>query len=324
MRWLVCGRGRPVSTTGPDADYTVAVTADGGFVLFPDIEASRVAAEERFDELGFEPIPFPWFEGAGAALRGIIGGRSALEGSAVDELAAPLRRTLDADELRRYRAAGADVADAVVETLATLTPETRESDTAADLGGRLLRRGFSAPVLLVAGDERQRVHRHPVPTAARLGRHALLAVTAERHGLHVSMTRVVSFGRAPRQLAKRTAAAAAVDAAMLLASQPGATLGNVFDVAAGAYSTHGFPDEWRRHHQGGLTGYRGREVFAVPGDETPVPASCAVAWNPSITGGAKSEDTALVTDHGVEIITRTPELPELEIDGLARPAIVEL
>jgi hypothetical protein len=65
-------------------------------------------------------------------------------------------------------------------------------------------------------------------------------------------------------------------------------------------------------------------VFAVPGDDTPFPASCAVAWNPSITGGAKSEDTALVTDHSVEIITRTPELPEIEIDGLARPAIVEV
>jgi antitoxin VapB len=324
VRWLLCGRGRPVSTAGPDADYTVVVTADGGFVLFPDIEASRVATEERFDELGFEPIPFPWFEGPGEALRSIIGAKSALDGSAVDELAAPLRRTLDADELRRYRAAAADVADVLVETLATLTPTTRESDAAADLGGRLLRLGFSAPVLLVAGDERQRVHRHPVPTAARLGRHVLLAVTAEREGLHVSMTRLLSFGRAPRQLVKLAVAAAAVDGAMLLASQPGVTLGDVFGIAVDAYAASGFPGEWRRHHQGGLTGYLGREVFAIPGDETALPPSCAVAWNPSITGGAKSEDTALVTDDGAEIITRTPELPEIEVDGLARPAIVEI
>jgi antitoxin VapB len=158
----------------------------------------------------------------------------------------------------------------------------------------------------------------------RLGRHALLAVTAERDGLHVSMTRLVSFGRAPTNLARLLAAAAKVDAGMLLASRPGATLGDVFGVAAGAYEAQGFPGEWRRHHQGGLTGYRGREVFATPGSEVVIPDVCAVAWNPSITGGAKSEDTALVGPDGVEVLTRTPELPELDVDGLARPAVVEV
>jgi hypothetical protein len=62
----------------------------------------------------------------------------------------------------------------------------------------------------------------------------------------------------------------------------------------------------------------------VPDEPTPLPSSCAVAWNPSITGGAKSEDTALVTGDGVEVISRTPDLGEIETDGLPRPAIVEL
>jgi hypothetical protein len=49
-----------------------------------------------------------------------------------------------------------------------------------------------------------------------------------------------------------------------------------------------------------------------------------VAWNPSIGGGAKSEDTALVTAEGVEVVTRSPELPEFDFGVLPRPAIVEL
>jgi hypothetical protein len=98
----------------------------------------------------------------------------------------------------------------------------------------------------------------------------------------------------------------------------------VLEVAAQAYEARGYPDEWRRHHQGGLTGYKGREVFAVPDEPTPLPGSCAVAWNPSITGGAKSEDTALVSDERLEVLTRTPALPEIDVDGLARPGIVEL
>ena len=74
----------------------------------------------------------------------------------------------------------------------------------------------------------------------------------------------------------------------------------------------------------GLTGYKGREVFAVPGEPTPIPGSAAVAWNPSITGGAKSEDTALVSANGAEVVTRTPGLTELSVDGFARPGIAEL
>jgi hypothetical protein len=52
-----------------------------------------------------------------------------------------------------------------------------------------------------------------------------------------------------------------------------------------------------------------------------LPQRCAVAFNPSFTGGGKSEDTALVTEAGVEVITATPDLP-LFANG--RPGIVVL
>jgi antitoxin VapB len=117
---------------------------------------------------------------------------------------------------------------------------------------------------------------------------------------------------------------AEVDAAYLAASRPGATLGEVFAGGAAAYAAQGFPEEWRGHHQGGLAGYRGREVFAVPGEPTRIPGAAALAWNPSIKGGAKSEDTVLVTAEGVDVVTRTPDLGELETTGLPRPAIVRL
>jgi Xaa-Pro dipeptidase len=139
------------------------------------------------------------------------------------------------------------------------------------------------------------------------------------------MTRVVSFGPAPTELRERIFAAVKVDAAVLAASRPGATVGELFDVLACSCAELGLPGEWRLHHQGGLTGYAGREVFATPGDPTILPPACAVTWNPSVTGGGKSEDTALVTENGVDVITRTRELPELPTAaGIARPAIVEL
>jgi antitoxin VapB len=324
VRWLLCGRGRPVSTSGPEADYAVVLTEGRELVVFPDIEASRVELEERFEEIGYEPVPFPWHEGRERTVAEALDGARCLRGADLETAVAPFRRQLGPNEVERYRSAAADVGTAMVETIRTLDSKSTELDVAGQLAAHARRRGFFPPVVLVAGEDRQPLHRHPLPTAARLGRHALLAVTAEREGLHVSMTRLVSFGPPPRELADLVRKAATVDAAVLEASRPGRTMGDVFARIEDAYSTQGLPDEWRRHHQGGLTGYLGREVFATPGDPTPIPDSAAVAWNPSITGGAKSEDTALVSHQGVEVITRTPELPELEFGLIARPAIVEL
>ena len=310
VRWLLCGRGRPVDEAGASSPYTVVVEGDFARVLYQDIERSRVEAEERWEELGYEPVPYLWFEERG------------LEETppALDEL----RRELCTEELERYRRAGADAADAMRAAVGTLRPERTEREAAAELVRQAWLRGLFPPVVLVAGEERQPVHRHPLPTDAPLGRHALLAVTAQRDGLHVSLTRLVSFGRAPAELARLVAACAEVDAAFLAASTPVATLGQVLAAGADAYDAVGFPEEWRRHHQGGLTGYKGREVFATPREPAVIPLAAAVAWNPSITGGAKSEDTALITCDGVEVITRTPDLGELEASGLPRPAVVEL
>jgi Xaa-Pro aminopeptidase len=309
VRWLLCGRGRPVDEAAPSSPYTVVLDGEAR-VLYQNIERARIEAEERFEELGYEPVPHPWFEQP----------RLQETPAVLDEL----RRALCPEELERYRSAGADAAAAMRATLLELRPALSEIEAAAMLVSNASLRDFFCPVVLVGGEERQPLYRHPLPTRAPLGRHALLAITAERQGLHVSLTRLVSFGPPPGRLSGLAAACAEVDATFLAASRPGASLGEVFASGQRAYAEQGFDGEWRHHHQGGLTGYRGREVFGTPGEPALIPEAAAVAWNPSIGGGAKSEDTALVTAAGVEVITRTEDLGELETSGLPRPAIVQL
>jgi antitoxin VapB len=322
VRWLLCGRGQPVDVCA--ADYTILLLASRAYVLHMDIEESRVAREERLEELGFERVTFPWHAGPDETLAELLGGARAGSDAELEPALASHRRELCEAERERYRAAGAAAADVFAATLETLAPGRSELDVAGELAGRAQAQGLVPRVVLVAGAARQRVHRHPLPTRASLGPHALLALTAEREGLFVSLTRLVSFGAPPAELARLVRACAEVDAGVLTASRPGARLGELLEVLSSAYEEHGFPGEWRRHHQGGLTGYKGREVFATPGEPTRLPPSCAVAWNPSIAGGAKSEDTALVAGDGVEIVTATPGLPVLETGGPPRPGIAEL
>lgn len=78
------------------------------------------------------------------------------------------------------------------------------------------------------------------------------------------------------------------------------------------------------YHQGGLTGYAGREVFAMPTEGYRLQADQALAWNPSITR-VKSEDTVLITAVGAEILT-VGDWPTSEISSgpneLVRPSIL--
>jgi Xaa-Pro dipeptidase len=86
------------------------------------------------------------------------------------------------------------------------------------------------------------------------------------------------------------------------ATRPGRTLAEAFADCQRFYAEEGFPEEWRLHHQGGMTGYVSREVIATPHTQQEIRAGQAFAWNPSITG-AKAEETFILTEGGPEVIT---------------------
>ena len=47
VRWLLCGRGRPVDVTSP-SPYTVVVDEGVGRVYYQDIDLPRVESEKRW------------------------------------------------------------------------------------------------------------------------------------------------------------------------------------------------------------------------------------------------------------------------------------
>jgi hypothetical protein len=85
------------------------------------------------------------------------------------------------------------------------------------------------------------------------------------------------------------------------ATRPGRTLAEAFADCRRFYAEAGFPEEWRLHHQGGLTGYASRELIATPATDAVIEAGQAFAWNPSVAG-AKAEETFVLTEHGPELV----------------------
>ena len=101
----------------------------------------------------------------------------------------------------------------------------------------------------------------------------------------------------------------------MAAGQPGHSYGDVLRALDRGYTAEGAPGGWAGHYQGGPIGYAQREFEIAPGQDgsrwpdVRIEPGHAVAWNPSLPGGAKAEDTYLVHADGLERVTTGPGWP---------------
>ena len=304
---------------------SLLVTAAGQRYFFTTENEAPRLRDEEFGALDFEPVIFPWYadgtaEAATRAAGGPLGCDTPMAGTTQVNLF-PLRASLGAAEIARYRWLGAQTAAATVEALHQVEPGQTEFDLEAMTSAGLLRRGIQPSVYLYAVDHRILKYKHAVSRGARLEHYGMLNLCSRKWGLTISITRFVHFGAMPAGLVERFHAAAQVNAALLDATREGATSSRLFHVAQAAYAAQGYPGEEQFHHQGGPTGYWEREWVATPTGTETVVNNQAFAWNPSIRGG-KVEDTVLLSDGRMENLTATPDLPRIEAaaNGNSYPA----
>jgi len=331
--WLTAGGDNHVVSQDELGVGALLVRTQRNLLLADRIEADRLANEEPVQ--GFDVRGHPWTTPLSVIVARNLKGKKAasdtpaatglppLPGDFADEV----RASLCDGEIRRYKALGRDCSLAIETVARQINPGDSGFQVEADLARHLLARGIQPHVVLIAFDERMGKYRHPVPTANHLRKYAMLVVCGKRHGLIASCTRLVHFGAVPEGLQKRLESCCRVEAAYWRATTPGATWAQAFRAGMKQYKVEGFDKEWELHHQGGPTGYSGRDFFATTKEERKVRVHQAVAWNPSITG-VKSEDTIVVNDQGHEVITAcTPNWPTVKVKlkngyELQRPGIL--
>lgn len=329
--WMTAGGHSHVSVGEAGGVASVLVTRDEAYLLTTNIELGRLLDEEA-GGLPVTGVEWPWHESARAdsVVAELCDASRSVSDIGIHGLApAPpdlteLRFTLLPPEVQRYRYLGRDAAAAVEAACRATSPGDSELEVAGRVANESLRRNILPLVDLVAADSRIARYRHPLPTVNRVNRAMLVALTGRRHGLHASLTRMVSFGPPDGELAARHAAVSRVDARVNLESRPGSSLADVLLCGLDQYASEGFADQWKLHHQGGLTGYAGREVFATPSARHRLRGNQVMAWNPSITS-VKSEDTVLVTESGLEVLTRTEDWPQQRVElpqgAMDRPSL---
>lgn len=323
--WLSAGGSNGIDLSREPGAGAFLVRRDGKrFVLANRIEMPRLLAEE-ISEDDFEPIEFAWEEEKAAlflstrAISLLVDG--ALLGSdlplnaqarTIEGAIAGCRYQLTAAEIERYRALGTDAAEVIGDLMKSLTPGETEKAIARRATNNLAARDIRAVVALVAGDERLRRFRHPVPTDNIWKNLVMLVVCARRNGLIASLSRIVCAGPVPDELRRRTVAAASVNAQLSAATRPGTSGRDLYRVAAQAYAAEGFPGAEKFHHQGGACGYRTRDWVVHPLCDERVQVTQAFAWNPSLSG-TKVEETAILLDDGLETISASPDWPSIRV-----------
>jgi antitoxin VapB len=324
--WLTAGGNSGIDTSREQGACALVVGADGKrFVLASRIEMARML-EEELAGTDFEPVEYGWEEEKAAPTfladlaAKVVGGGAALGSDlplspsvkAIDGAVSRCRYQLTPPESERFRQLGRDAGEVLGEVARALTPGLTENEIARRVTDALAARGARSVVTLVAADERIAKFRHPVPTAKTWGRAVMLVTCARRQGLVASLSRIVCAGEVPGELKRRMNASARVNAELLAATRPGALGSELYRVAADAYAGEGFPGEERLHHQGGAAGYRTRDWVAHPASAEAVQNSQAFAWNPTVTG-SKAEETCIATAEGVEVITTTPNWPQIPV-----------
>lgn len=313
IAWLTDGASFYVVERAEIGVASLLITQNRAVLIAPDNELPRIQAEEPLP-FAHDVESFSWYQSlASVVSTRILGSDMPFPGSVdIQHRMVSLRQGLTPLEQERFRQLGRDAAMIVENVARNLHVGISERQVEANVTSACLVLGIRPVCTLVAADERIAEFKHPVPTSRQLKSMMMITLGAERNGLHVSLTRLVHFGQPDCDLRQRTLSVAEIHADMLSVTLPKRNWSTVFSDVKRAYEAHGYPEDWRKHHQGGPAGYGCRDMIIAPDTQGEVLVHTAVAWNPTLRG-VKSEDTFLLTPNGPEKLTHSDSWPLISL-----------
>jgi len=313
--WVTGGRRNQVVQNQESGTAALLITPHEDYLIADAIDAQRIFDEET----GFPVIMMvrPWFDPQETFIASLIGVQKIVSDNGiagtenVQDSLIDLRLALNPKEEAAYLVLGKKCAQLVEETCMEICPGWTENRAARLLQSKCVQAGISPDCVLAGSDERIDKYRHPMPTGNTINERFMLVLGGEQNGLNISLTRMVYFGDVPAEIRNKYECIQKIFAEMQEMTLEGTSYRDFFRNLQGLYAKAGYPGEWNRHHQGGPTGYACREKIITPDTQGKISVHQAFAWNPSITG-AKCEETTLLTQDGIRILTRTDNWPVKE------------
>jgi Xaa-Pro dipeptidase len=324
--WLTCGGRAVVMYTVQTSPVFLVLTPRYKYAVGYNIDVPRTMDDE-LGGLGFDPVALPTFSRTPLEMAlELAGDRVAADepGLGVPDINSHLRRLHEPytpEEMERYATTCHESGEILRALADWAQPGMTERQIYAHMWGMYLERGFEGCCMFVGSDERIRRYRHAVPSDKPVDKLLLLAPCTSKWGLHVPNSRMVCFGEPSEDTRRRFNAVATMQGAIVSSIRPGVKLASLLALCLGLFESLGYPEERANHYHGGPTGYQPSYAERCQDPDAVVTPNMAFAWYCTLAG-AKSEEVALVGDHGATIETVDPTWPCLEIEYEGRKMAV--
>jgi Xaa-Pro aminopeptidase len=222
------------------------------------------------------------------------------------DVVGPMRMTKDAAEIAALAEASAAVDRIAAELQAGHIPLVgrTEADVSADLGARILAEGHQVVnfAIVAAGENAASPHHHPGSRVIRAGEVVLCDFGGTMNGYCSDITRCVSLGEPPAEVARAYAVLQEAQAAGVAAGEVGTPCQEVDRVTRRIIAAAGY-GEYFVHRTGHGIGMDAHEdPYIVEGNERPLAAGHAYSVEPGIyvpgRWGMRLEDIVVATDGG--------------------------
>ncbi|TXT38685.1 MAG: Xaa-Pro aminopeptidase, partial [Planctomycetota bacterium] len=277
-------------------------------------ETSLVGVQQHFCE---------WPENSGELLKDwsqpkrlAVDRRSDVGDDVSSELDA-LRLPLHAFEIETLRKLGIRVARAIEKGAREVCRGDTEAQIAGDIASRLVRHDVTPERIQVWGDGRGQACPNWTFRRAAVEHFFTISVIARRQGLHVAVSRTVSFGTPPKELRWTHSDMLLAHATAIHALRDQVQVSTVVSRVREASEKLGFVPDWSATLPGCVTGYAPCEAPLSMQSSFHLRSGMPLIWQSSL-GPARAVDTLLVRKADGKVITQTGEWPQvsLSIDGV--------
>lgn len=313
--WLTSGGTSRVLLTTDTAAVCLVITNQERYVVAYTMDGPR-NLEEELEGMGFQPAFRKWIdEPLEEVVLNLIDGRRFLtDGPLGSEPGQPeafyqVHYPLTEGDMARYREVDTIAEKLMRKVVDQTRPGMLETDVEAMMMCEYAKAGYFPIVLLVGSDERLFKYRHMIPQPKRIENYLMIVIAFRKYGLNAVLTRSVYFGNTlPTEIADKFEAASIIEANCIAHSTPGTKFESILAMQKELYAEVGYPEEWKNHFQGGITGYVVNDSSLCFNPSATMVKNQTFNWFITITG-VNTEDTYLSHGEDGEILTATGAWP---------------
>lgn len=314
--WLTSG-GDCSRAGSPDASAGLFVTPEARVVVTTNAESAQLFDRE-LQGLAFQLKERPWHEPRQALIDDLCRGRSVASDTGfggtddVSPQLVGLRVPFTSVECKRLREMGPALAHAVEATCRNCEPGQTEAEIAGEVAHRLIRHRILPERIQVCADGRSQTYPHWTFGDDPVQRYVVISAIGRKHGLCLGVSRTVSFGAPPKEVADDHHRTILIQATGMFFTQANWGLYEIWNRVARIYEKFGCDDQWERTELAEVIGYELCEYPFIPRSELQIAPRMAVYWHPAV-GVAVSGDSILIGDGEFEVLTPAEGWPKLKV-----------